>query len=137
MYFFFQELGTSAMVKQSESCNLLTPTSLPLHTLSSTPFTNGSQIASSPVSTLDNLTSCRTGTNIPADNGQQRTKEQNLGALDGREFVCGWGAAVINITCTFPMNKIMFRQVRIITSCYFYMNKEVFKMKNISIYLLK
>ncbi|KAA0183870.1 hypothetical protein HAZT_HAZT007873 [Hyalella azteca] len=29
---------------------------------------------------------------------------------DGREFICGWGAAVINIACTFPMNKIMFRQ---------------------------
>lgn len=30
---------------------------------------------------------------------------------DGREFICGWGAAFINITCTFPMNKVMFRQV--------------------------
>ena len=26
------------------------------------------------------------------------------------EFVCGWGASVINITCTFPVNKVMFRQ---------------------------
>ncbi|MPC62841.1 hypothetical protein E2C01_056932 [Portunus trituberculatus] len=30
---------------------------------------------------------------------------------DSREFVCGWGAAFINITVTFPMNKVMFRQV--------------------------
>ena len=30
---------------------------------------------------------------------------------DAREFVCGWGAAFINITVTFPMNKLMFRQV--------------------------
>ncbi|XP_063848585.1 uncharacterized protein LOC135093329 isoform X3 [Scylla paramamosain] len=30
---------------------------------------------------------------------------------DSREFVCGWGAAFINITVTFPMNKIMFRQM--------------------------
>ncbi|KAB7505984.1 Solute carrier family 25 member 51 [Armadillidium nasatum] len=30
---------------------------------------------------------------------------------DNREFVCGWGAAFINITVTFPMNKIMFRQM--------------------------
>ena len=28
-----------------------------------------------------------------------------------REFVCGWGAAFINITVTFPINKVMFRQV--------------------------
>lgn len=26
------------------------------------------------------------------------------------EFVCGWGAAFINITCTFPVNKTIFRQ---------------------------
>ncbi|XP_045111420.1 mitochondrial nicotinamide adenine dinucleotide transporter SLC25A51-like isoform X2 [Portunus trituberculatus] len=30
---------------------------------------------------------------------------------DSREFVCGWGAAFINITVTFPMNKVMFRQM--------------------------
>ena len=29
---------------------------------------------------------------------------------DIREFVCGWGAGVINITVTFPINKIIFRQ---------------------------
>ncbi|XP_076046663.1 mitochondrial nicotinamide adenine dinucleotide transporter SLC25A51 isoform X2 [Oratosquilla oratoria] len=30
---------------------------------------------------------------------------------DSREFICGWGAAFINITVTFPMNKVMFRQM--------------------------
>ncbi|KAK4304740.1 hypothetical protein Pmani_023338 [Petrolisthes manimaculis] len=28
-----------------------------------------------------------------------------------REFICGWGAAFINITVTFPINKVMFRQM--------------------------
>jgi len=28
-----------------------------------------------------------------------------------REFVCGLGAAVVNITITFPLNKIIFRQM--------------------------
>ena len=32
--------------------------------------------------------------------------------FDWREFACGWGAALINITVTFPINKIIFRQVR-------------------------
>lgn len=30
---------------------------------------------------------------------------------DCKEFVCGWGAAVINVSITFPINKIIFRQV--------------------------
>ena len=30
---------------------------------------------------------------------------------DRREFLCGWGAALINICSTFPINKIMFRQM--------------------------
>lgn len=34
---------------------------------------------------------------------------------DVREFVCGWGSAVINITVTYPINKIIFRQVSSIT----------------------
>lgn len=29
-----------------------------------------------------------------------------------QEFICGWGAAFINISVTFPLNKVMFRQVR-------------------------
>lgn len=31
---------------------------------------------------------------------------------DYSEFICGWGAAFINITLTFPVNKVMFRQMR-------------------------
>ncbi|KAL3889953.1 hypothetical protein ACJMK2_002268 [Sinanodonta woodiana] len=34
---------------------------------------------------------------------QQQTSEW-------REFICGWGAAVVNVTITFPINKVMFRQ---------------------------
>lgn len=30
---------------------------------------------------------------------------------DTKEFMCGWGAAVINVTVTYPINKIIFRQV--------------------------
>ncbi|XP_036144812.1 solute carrier family 25 member 51-like [Monomorium pharaonis] len=30
---------------------------------------------------------------------------------DIKEFICGWGAAAINITVTFPINKIIFRQI--------------------------
>lgn len=30
---------------------------------------------------------------------------------DYREFVCGYGAAFINICITFPINKVMFRQM--------------------------
>lgn len=34
-----------------------------------------------------------------------------LNVIDWREFACGWGAAVANITITYPINKIIFRQV--------------------------
>ncbi|XP_076657473.1 mitochondrial nicotinamide adenine dinucleotide transporter SLC25A51 [Halictus rubicundus] len=30
---------------------------------------------------------------------------------DLKEFICGWGAAVINVSITFPINKIIFRQI--------------------------
>ncbi|KYM95337.1 PREDICTED: solute carrier family 25 member 51 [Cyphomyrmex costatus] len=30
---------------------------------------------------------------------------------DVKEFFCGWGAAVINVSVTFPINKIIFRQI--------------------------
>lgn len=30
---------------------------------------------------------------------------------DYREFVCGWGAAIVNVSLTFPINKLIFRQV--------------------------
>lgn len=35
-----------------------------------------------------------------------------LNTNDGREFLCGWGAAVINVAVTYPINKIIFRQVK-------------------------
>lgn len=34
-------------------------------------------------------------------------------SINWKEFVCGWGAAVMNISITYPMNKIIFRQVNI------------------------
>lgn len=34
-----------------------------------------------------------------------------LSTNDYKEFMCGWGAAVINVTVTFPINKIIFRQI--------------------------
>lgn len=37
---------------------------------------------------------------------------------DFNVFVCGWGAAIINITITFPLNKIIFRQVTNHDICY-------------------
>ena len=30
---------------------------------------------------------------------------------DSREFICGYGAAFINICLTFPINKVIFRQM--------------------------
>lgn len=34
-----------------------------------------------------------------------------LNSNDYREVMCGWGSAIINITVTYPINKIIFRQV--------------------------
>lgn len=31
--------------------------------------------------------------------------------INWKEFACGWGAAFINITVTYPVNKLIFRQV--------------------------
>lgn len=31
--------------------------------------------------------------------------------INVQEFVCGWSASLINITVTYPVYKIMFRQV--------------------------
>lgn len=55
--------------------------------------TSGSGLMAMPLST-------KTGTGGP------RTE-----FWDRREFLCGWGAALINICTTFPINKIMFRQM--------------------------
>lgn len=34
-----------------------------------------------------------------------------LNKNDFKEFACGWGAAVINVSITFPIHKIIFRQI--------------------------
>lgn len=49
----------------------------------------------------------------PAPNLSTDIKSLNLSPQnsDFNVFVCGWGAAIINITITFPLNKIIFRQV--------------------------
>lgn len=39
------------------------------------------------------------------------TSMNKFDTYDVREYICGWGAALINITTTFPINKIMFRQM--------------------------
>ncbi|CAH1957741.1 unnamed protein product [Acanthoscelides obtectus] len=31
--------------------------------------------------------------------------------INWREFACGWGAAFINVTITYPVNKLIFRQM--------------------------
>lgn len=58
-----------------------------------------------------------------------RSEHRNQQLLDAhkilhpewREFVCGWGAAFINIAVTFPINKVMFRQVSP-TNCHLLQN---------------
>ena len=52
----------------------------------------------------------------PAYMGKFQELMPNLERLDLQlpriegEYVCGWGAAFINISCTFPINKAIFRQ---------------------------
>lgn len=36
---------------------------------------------------------------------------QRLKRVHWKEFVCGWGAACVNITITYPINKIILRQM--------------------------
>ena len=57
-----------------------------------------------------------------SSNHDSKPKEKHS-ASDCREFVCGWGAAFINITVTFPMNKVMFRQVRF--NLLFFLNNQI------------
>ncbi|KAF2366899.1 Mitochondrial substrate/solute carrier [Trinorchestia longiramus] len=90
----------AAMVKQSESHDILSNAPLPLHALGP-----GSQLSSGGSNAAVNSSSSGSVLRKGVGSGQ------NLKPSDGREFVCGWGAAVINIACTFPMNKIMFRQM--------------------------
>lgn len=48
-------------------------------------------------------------------NGVEHDKGQkiigNIPAVQWKEFACGWSAAFINITITYPINKLIFRQV--------------------------
>lgn len=44
---------------------------------------------------------------VPATKYLPRSK------FNWQEFVCGWGAAFINVTVTYPINKLIFRQVSI------------------------
>ncbi|XP_017777766.1 PREDICTED: solute carrier family 25 member 51 [Nicrophorus vespilloides] len=37
--------------------------------------------------------------------------KQRIGDVNWKEFACGWGAAFINITLTYPVYKIIFRQM--------------------------
>lgn len=41
--------------------------------------------------------------------------------VDLQEFVCGWGASFINIAITYPLYKVMFRQVGL----FFFLNFEI------------
>lgn len=43
--------------------------------------------------------------------GLTQASSKLLDLVDWREFACGWGAAVANISITYPINKIIFRQV--------------------------
>lgn len=50
------------------------------------------------------------GLEVKTANSTYKLPRQNGG---WREFACGWGAAVINVGCTYPINKMIFRQVGI------------------------
>ena len=68
----------------------------------------------------DDTTSPGEVINIPPYTNKFSELLQSLGGFPPRlnlklpkleeEFVCGWGAAFINISCTFPINKAIFRQ---------------------------
>ncbi|XP_043285442.1 mitochondrial nicotinamide adenine dinucleotide transporter SLC25A51 [Venturia canescens] len=49
-----------------------------------------------------------------SENLSQRVSVASLMKItsdDSKEFICGWGAAVINVAVTYPINKIIFRQI--------------------------
>lgn len=41
----------------------------------------------------------------------QRRQRSSSGVMCWREFACGWGAAFVNITVTYPIYKTIFRQM--------------------------
>lgn len=43
--------------------------------------------------------------------GNEKALRAALGGFDHREFACGWGAAFVNITVTYPIYKMIFRQM--------------------------
>jgi hypothetical protein len=47
-----------------------------------------------------------------AQNRDSSLISEDNGIYDWKEFLCGWGAAFINISITYPINKLIFRQVR-------------------------
>lgn len=49
---------------------------------------------------------CNTGECVAAG----KRKYQPGPAREWREYVAGWGSGIVNITLTFPVNKMMFRQ---------------------------
>ncbi|KAK3088194.1 hypothetical protein FSP39_016052 [Pinctada imbricata] len=53
----------------------------------------------------------RSGT-VGGNDSKDHANRMALSGTDSvhHEFVCGWGAAFINICVTFPINKVMFRQ---------------------------
>lgn len=72
----------------------------------------------------------------------QNNKQNNNGfwQVDLQEFVCGWGASFINIAITYPMYKIMFRQVnglRFKEDIFFTKQKKtIFKINRFKIHLM-
>lgn len=44
-------------------------------------------------------------------NGSSTSLGNPFNHFDYREFLCGWGSAFINITSTYPIYKLIFRQV--------------------------
>ena len=95
------------MVNKSNSNDIIAESSLPLVSMTSCTYVNSSEGAGS--ANIDNSSS-----QTFSKAGTQRPAKEDVD--DMREFVCGWGAAFINITCTFPMNKVMFRQVSFYSS---------------------
>lgn len=45
---------------------------------------------------------------VKSDGG---AKKNIFYTINWREFACGYGAAAINVSITYPINKIIFRQV--------------------------
>ncbi|XP_012257286.2 mitochondrial nicotinamide adenine dinucleotide transporter SLC25A51 [Athalia rosae] len=70
-----------------------------------------------PEANLESLLYPKISASTPASSIINKSQDPNcktglkLTSSDAREFICGWGAAVINVTVTYPINKIIFRQI--------------------------